>query len=114
MCAQCALTASGLRLLLELLVPDDSLEEVLPAARVLDVLYAHMQPLLDDAVAHSLVDLHADCSRCDVPHETGLTVIELVWHTLLHRSVTSNVHQLADLESLQEGAGADGTALALQ
>ena len=112
-CVLLLLTAGCLGLVLELLVPDHSLEEVLSAAGVLDVLDADVQALGNDAVAHALVDLHSHCSRSDVPHEAGLAVVELVWHALLHGSVASDVDELADLKRLQEGARADGTTLAL-
>lgn len=78
------------------------------------MLDADVQPLLNDAVAHSLVHLHADCSWCDVPHEAGLAVIELVRHALLDCTVAGYVNQLADLECLQVGAGANITTLALK
>lgn len=102
-------SASGL---LDLLVLADAVEEVIAAGRLLHVLDAHMDLLADDAVAVELVHLDTDGARGDVPDDTGLTMVELVREALLHRSVTLDVDEVADLVHVQVGRERDVSVLA--
>jgi hypothetical protein len=69
--------------------------------------------LLHDARAHQLVDLHTDGALGHVPHDTSLTVVELVRHALLLRAASLDVDNLAELESGEVGAGLQDTVRAV-
>lgn len=55
-------------------------QELFPAARVLHVFDPDIDSLLDVAVADLLVADYADCRLCHVVDDTGLAVVDLVWH----------------------------------
>lgn len=80
--------AGSLGFLQEPLVLLNTLQEVLPALGVLDVLNADVDALGDDSAAHPLVDNHAKSVGCDVVHATGLAMVYFVWHTLLYCTIT--------------------------
>lgn len=61
----------------------DSLEEVLSALGVLDMLNADVDALGDDSAAHSLVDDHTESVGGHVVHTASLAMVHFVWHTLL-------------------------------
>lgn len=48
-----------------------------------------------------LVDLNADGALGDVPDASGATVVELVWHALVHGAVHLDVDVVADLVGAQ-------------
>ena len=82
-----SLVAAGLGLCLLDLVGVDSVEEVLSALGVLDVLQADVDALGEDLAAHTLVDHHAHGALGHVEHASGLAVVGLVGHALLEGAV---------------------------
>lgn len=101
-----------LRLLPEPLVLFDALKEVIPALGMAQMFDTHVDPLGDDASAHPLVHDHSQGVRRHVEHTTGLAVIDFVRHTLLHRTVSLDVHDIADLIRLHVRGQGDGSMLA--
>ena len=72
----------------------DAVQEVSAASALVDVLDADVDALLDDTVAHNLVHLHADGALRHVPHHTGLAVVELGRHALVHARVGIDIHKV--------------------
>ena len=73
--------------LLLLVVGLDTVEELLTALRVLDVLNTNVDPLGKDLSAHALVDDDAEGLLRDVEHAASLAVVGLVGHALLEGAV---------------------------
>ena len=68
------LTALLLRRDMCFVVPLDTVKELLPALRVLDVLHTDVYTLLDVTVANDLVDNDADSVGGDIVDDTSATV----------------------------------------
>ena len=101
-----------LGLLLFLVVFLDSLHEVLTAARQADVLDSGMESLLDFTVSNDLVEDDADRSGVDVEDPTSSTVVRVVGHSLMDRSVDSKGCKIADLELAKVGSDFDRSVTA--
>jgi hypothetical protein len=76
----------------------NSVQKVLSALGWLNVFHTHGDALLDDAVAHLLVEFHTNSSSRDVVYDTCAAVVELVWHTLVHRAVNGNIYVISQSE----------------
>ena len=68
------LTALRLRCSMRIVVPLDTVKELLPALRVPDVLHPDVHPLLDVTVADDLVDDDTDSVGGDIVDDTSATV----------------------------------------
>jgi len=101
-----------LRGLLELLVQLDSVEELLSAARVLDVLDTDVDPLRKNSLFDSLVDDDAEGVLRHIVDNTGPAVIHLVWHTFLHCTITTYVDYVSLLVRLHVRRQRDDTSRA--
>merc|ERR1739845_274219 len=87
----------GLVLLPDLLVLVDSVDEAQSALGVLDVLDSEVDSLGQDIASHSLVD---------VVDSASLTVVDLVWHTLLDGTVALDVNDVASSVDVHVGGEA--------
>ena len=81
-----SLLAGCLGLLLPDLVGVNSVQEILPALAVLDVLHSHVDPLGQDLPTDPLVDHHPHGSLGHIEHTSSFPVESLVWHSLLEGS----------------------------
>lgn len=92
------LGSSSLGLPLLLGIRLDSSEEVLTRTAVSNVLLADVDALLNVSVADLLVEDDADGGLGYVVDDTGLSMVELVWHTLLNRTVGDDIDNVTDSE----------------
>ena len=63
------------------------------------MLNSNVDSLLDDSAIDALVDNNTDGLCSHVENTTGLTVVELVWHTLVDGTVGQDIDVVADLEN---------------
>mmetsp|Transcript_41521 Transcript_41521/g.102462 ORF Transcript_41521/g.102462 Transcript_41521/m.102462 type:complete len:247 (-) Transcript_41521:17-757(-) len=82
------------------------------AVRLAHVLEAHVDALLDLALAVHLVHLDTHRALSDVPDHTRAAVVELERHALVLRSVRDDVHALTHLEGAHVRREPDHTLLA--
>merc|ERR1712146_642508 len=71
-----------------------------------------MNTLLHDSSTNNLVDLNTDGPLCYVPDNTGLSVVEFVWHTLLDGTISFDVDKISKLVGLEVSLGSNCTILA--
>jgi len=102
----------SLGLLLDLLVTLHTVQKLLSAFGVLDVLNADMQSLLNNTGVHALVHQDTDGTGGNVPDDTGLAVVVLVRHTLVNTTIAGNVDDLSDVVVLEVGLRGEGAMLA--
>ena len=72
-----------------------TLEEVLTASRVPDMLETNANCLQNLSLSNSLLEVDAKRARRDVEDLTGATVIEVVGHTFVNCRVHDHVHEVA-------------------
>uniref|UniRef100_T1DFJ0 Secreted protein n=1 Tax=Psorophora albipes TaxID=869069 RepID=T1DFJ0_9DIPT len=89
----------------------DAAQEIVTAAGWVDVLDADVDALGQDVSADALVHDDTEGVLGDVVHATGLTVVGLVGHTLVHGTVTLDVDEVTGLVDLHVGRQRDGTVL---
>lgn len=89
----------------------NTVQELLTTLGVLNVLNSQVNTLLDVTVTNNLVDDNTNRRLGDVVNNTSLTVVVLVWHTLLDRTVGLDVHNVTNLVGLQVGGERNSTSL---
>lgn len=75
----------------------DPLQELQPGIGVLDMLHTNMDPLLNISVANDLVEQHTNAGPGHVKHHARSAVVEVVWKSLLDRSIHLDVHNVTFL-----------------
>lgn len=88
-----------------------SLEKVQSALALLDVLDTDMDSFLHDSVSDSLVDLDSNGSWGNVPNNSGLSVVVLVWHTLMNGRVGTDIDIVSNVVVDQIGTKLDRSTL---
>jgi len=89
----------------------DATYEIFARAALADVFEADVDALLDVAVADSSVEDDANGGLGNVVDDTGLAVVDLVGHTLLHGSVGDYVDNASDFVLLEVGGERDASGL---
>ena len=62
-----------------------------------DVFYSEMNSLWDYSVTYSFIDNDTNCMRGHIEYSTSLSVIVLVWHAFLNRSVCKYIDVITHL-----------------
>jgi len=88
--------------LLELCVSFHSIQEILSALGVADMLDANVDSLLHNSVANKFVQFNSNGSGCDVPHNTSLAMVEFVGHSLVDRTNSNNVNNISAMVRFKE------------
>jgi hypothetical protein len=97
---------------LELIVGLDSLEELVSAAGLPEMLRADVESLLNLPVSDDLVDDDADGSGVDVEYLGSTAVVDLVGHALVDGTIDLDIDELAALEGGEVVGHLNGTVLA--
>lgn len=100
-----------LGLLAQLLVLLDAGEEVLSALGVGHMLNPDVDAFRDDPVAHTLINDDAKGPLGHVVDTTGLAVVRLVGHALLHGSIALYINDVANFVDLHVGRKGDDAML---
>jgi len=100
-----------LRLLLQLGVLLDSADELFSRSGQGDVLDSQVDSLLDVPVLDLLVDDDTDSTFRNVVDDASLSVVNLVWHTLLNSTVRLDINDVSDFVLAQVGGQLDHTLL---
>lgn len=79
--------ASSLSFFQESLILLHTLEEVLSALWVLDMLNTDVDAFGNDSATHSLVHNNTEGVCCDIVYATSFTMVYFVWHTFLDCSI---------------------------
>lgn len=99
----------SLSLSLETGVLLDSGDELLSALGVLDVLNSQVDSLLKVSVSNNLVDDDTNRGLGHVVHDTSLSLVVLVGHTLLDSSISLDVDNVAHSVGLEVSRERDGS-----
>lgn len=78
----------------------DSVQELLSTLGVLDVFDLDVKSLFDVSVTNDLVNNDTDSGLGNVEDNTGLTVVEFEWHTVVDSTVDLDVNNVTDLVGL--------------
>jgi len=87
--------ALGFSFLLSLLVRFDSVEEILTTARMFHMLHTDIDALRNYSLLDTLVNDDTECVWRNVVHNPSSSMVALVGHTLLHRTVSSDVDNVS-------------------
>lgn len=78
-------------------------EEGIARGRLLQVLNADVDLLLNDAGVDALVQQNTDGTGGNVPDDSGLSVVVLVGHTLVDLSGSLHINDVSDVEGREVG-----------
>jgi len=74
----------------------DSLDESLSRSGLSDMLNSDTDSLWDDSSVDQFVDNDTDGDSGDVENSSGLTVVELVWHTLMDGTIGDDIDVISN------------------
>lgn len=74
----------------------DSLDESLSRSGLSDMLNSDTDPLWDNSSIDLLVDNDTDGDSGDVENSSGLSVVELVWHTLMDGTIGDDINVISN------------------
>lgn len=83
-----------------LVVSTGTLQKVITALAVVDVLNTNIDTLLHVTITDLLVNNHTDGMRGHIENNTGLSMVELVRHTTVNSTVGLDVNNITDLVGL--------------